>query len=117
MDEIKLEKSLFLILALSVILGLASAAGKFIVQMSYGPKIVETITAQTQSLSIILFLSSILANLAIGIWLSSLAKKEGLRKRRNFWFLMGLFFGIMAAVFFFLIKINKKIEELDKKIS
>ncbi len=116
MNEIKLEKSLFIILVLSFVLGLASAGGNLIVKILYGPQIVQTITMQTQSLSIILFVSSILAHLAIGIWLSSLAKKEGLRKRSALWFLMGLFFGIMAAVFFLLIKMNKKIEELDKKL-
>jgi len=116
MNDEKLEKSLFIILILSTILVLVAATTNFILNIFF-PSLTQQITFQARCLSFGVFLAGLLSHVVIGVWLSSLAKKEGLRKRRWLWFFIGSLFGIIGVTFFFLFRINTKIDDLSQKIS
>ncbi|MBU1043074.1 MAG: hypothetical protein KJ915_01595 [Candidatus Omnitrophica bacterium] len=116
MNEKKLEKALFIVLILSTIFVLVAATTNFIIGI-FAPSLIQQISIQARCLSMGIFLAGLLSNVVLGIWLSSLAKKEGLRKRRWLWFFIGSLFGIIGVTFFFLFRMNIKIDNLTQKVS
>ena len=110
----QIEKFLFIILILSVLTIVTSFFLDVWLVWLYGGAVeIGQIKYFTKGLISIILLFKILVNLCVAFWLFKVSKEYDARSWG--WFIFGLFFGIMALIFFYLIRIHDMISLYTSK--
>ena len=104
----------FAILALCILLVVNRVYGFFIAPLLFSSDIGSGFWVRSHLVSGGYFVISILGNVVVAIWLNLEAKR--LHRKRFIWTIFGLFFGIVAALLFYVIEIYNEIILLRQNI-
>ena len=111
----KIEKILIVIFILSIATFVGSFFSHVWIAKIIRPEIMAEITFFQKIISLVPLVFTFIIHLVIGGWLYSESKKTDFSPK--LWFIFGCFFGIMAAVLFYLMKIylllSKKLENIS----
>jgi len=107
-----IEKILIVVVLLSIIVTVFSFFSHRFIATLWGPKFASQISLSTNLLSFMKMLIMNTVRIVIGIWLFMLARKE--QEQKWLWLIFGVSFGLIAVILFYLIKINTRIDRLEK---
>lgn len=99
----RLQKMLVFILVLCVVSVILSFSSNTLLARLYGPTEYAQITLFRKIVAVVPFIFQLLVNICVAIWLFSEARKE--KAAPWAWVVFGVFFGLMAAVLFYLVRI------------
>ena len=104
----RIEIFLVVIVILMIIALAGEILSNFLLIRIVGPKAVGQITLFNKGVVLVILTSKSLVCLCVAFWLYSIAKQYG--SNRWGWFIFGLFFGVLALVVFYLVRIHDMIE-------
>jgi hypothetical protein len=103
-----IEKFLIVILILSVVSIASTFFSNALLIRFYGPGEYATIGVFSKLMISISLLFKILVHICVAIWLFTIASEH--KAQPWAWFVFGVFFGLMAAILFYLVRIYETIQ-------
>ena len=103
-----IEKVAIVLIILTVITVIFSYFSNVFVARIYGPDFLTYMNLQTRIASGIIFFFGVLVHIGVAIWLFILARRH--QAQPWIWCLFGLFFGLIAAILFYLIRIYESLK-------